>query len=144
MAKDTSVKELRTGRLSHSKLELIWTQPLFTKSTFPVLLAVLRKFDILFKLPKKDGEEDQSIIPYLLPFERPDHVKDIWPPFEDDLNFLSRTWDFSFLPLGFFPRLIARTCHLPLVTLECVWRTGMVVMGEGKVRPAAFRILHRC
>lgn len=130
-SRNTHAKSLREGRLSHVTLPLIWTQPLYPKSTYDILLGLLRKFDIVFKIPTKEEttgiSEDESIVPCMLSPQRPERVKEIWPTFEDQMSYMSRSWDFAFLPLGFFPRLIARTCHLPLISLECVWRTGMIV-----------------
>lgn len=138
-SRKTHAKSLSEGRLSHVTLPLIWTQPLYPKSTYDILLGLLRKFDIVFKIPTKEEttgiSDDESIVPCLLSPERPERVKEIWPTFDDRMGYMSRSWDFAFLPLGFFPRLIARTCHLPKISLECVWRTGMIVTDPAGVRP---------
>ena len=120
---------INDGKILHDDLNKIWKEPKFPQKLRPVLLALLQKFDILFPLPTRNNNphEEASLIPSLLPPERPPIVKDIWPTFEDNLKNLSRIWEFKFLPPGFFPRLIARTCYLPLISVHSAWRTGMVV-----------------
>jgi hypothetical protein len=72
-------------------------------------------------------KEKGSLIPSLLPEERPTQVKDLWPLFEDKMHQFARFFRFSFLPMGFFSRCIARTLLLPDVESLCYWKNGIVL-----------------
>eukprot|EP01104_Vermistella_antarctica_P008583 TRINITY_DN2152_c3_g2_i1.p1 TRINITY_DN2152_c3_g2~~TRINITY_DN2152_c3_g2_i1.p1 ORF type:complete len:2315 (-),score=537.97 TRINITY_DN2152_c3_g2_i1:61-7005(-) len=118
---------LKEGCLHHRHLEVLWKPPLYPKTIHNVLVALLQRFDVMYRLPKRGALDDLSIIPMLLPCNRPSTVRKNWPPFEDDLQPLERLFVFSMHPVGFFGRLVARTSHLPLLDESTYWRNGLFV-----------------
>ncbi len=112
---DSDVKEtlIKDGCLSSRNLGLIWTQYGFPLYTHPLLLDLLQRYDIIYRIPsqKKEKESEENfVIPSLLPKERPPILKDIWPAFEDNESELqlNRTFEFNVMPMGFFARLVVR------------------------------------
>ena len=100
------------------------------------------------KSPSSQNFNQDIIIPSLLPIDRPTDIINIWPLFEDDMQTITRIWEFKCLPTNFFPKLIARTCYLPYITIHSIWRNGMVLlhntMSDNKAlieyNPSLFRL----
>ena len=76
-----------------------------------------------------DGAQTSLVIPQLLPTERPNEVKDLWPTFDDQFNQIGRIFEFKPMPHSFFTRLQARTVRLP-VSIMCLWAKGMLVRDQ--------------
>jgi Leucine-rich repeat (LRR) protein/GTPase SAR1 family protein len=117
---------VKDGLLKHSNLPHIWSH--YPQENYPLLLKVLQKFEIMFKMPSENSEE-VSLIPSLLPVEQPAGVAEQWPSFWPETS-LSRVYQFKFLPLGFFSRLMTRALHLPGLTPLFYWSTGVLVQYE--------------
>jgi serine/threonine protein kinase len=93
------------------------------------LLSLLERFSIVLRITSKEENRDEVLVPSLLPDScRGNVLAQVWsnelkPNFEE----FGRYYQFPFLPLGFFARLIVRVLHLPRVKGLLYWRSGMVL-----------------
>eukprot|EP01104_Vermistella_antarctica_P020132 TRINITY_DN840_c0_g1_i1.p1 TRINITY_DN840_c0_g1~~TRINITY_DN840_c0_g1_i1.p1 ORF type:complete len:1486 (-),score=419.48 TRINITY_DN840_c0_g1_i1:95-4552(-) len=112
------------GEIKEEQLPMIWKA--YPEELYPHLLALLEMFEIAFPLP----DSDVLLIPSLLPDDVPSSYKVNWeddaPP-EPGTTRFGRIYRFSFLPLGFFSRLLVRVRHIPEITASSYWKNGMVV-----------------
>eukprot|EP01119_Soliformovum_irregulare_P016349 TRINITY_DN4710_c0_g2_i3.p1 TRINITY_DN4710_c0_g2~~TRINITY_DN4710_c0_g2_i3.p1 ORF type:complete len:1173 (+),score=432.27 TRINITY_DN4710_c0_g2_i3:488-3520(+) len=120
------------GILPHQALPQIWREPLFPNKIHAVLLSLLENFEIAFPLtPFSSNYDGQSLIPSLLPANRPPNFEQLWP---DQLptteKHLSRCYKFDFIPYGLFGRLIVRC--LRNFEATTYWRGGIVLMAEDR------------
>ena len=100
------------------------------------LLDVLERFGILVRLPKRE-EYTRVLVPCLLPPDRPDTFYRAPGQSEEgswcgicpqEMIEHGRVYDFPFVPLGFFERILAGTFFLSMeVTHNTVWRNGVVL-----------------
>lgn len=81
--------------------------------------------------------EDQHdvIIPSLLPEDPPDpsEILRVWPPMDRikcGFSEFRRIYEFGFLPLGLFGRIVVRILHLPDVIAPVIWRTGLILRSK--------------
>lgn len=117
------------GILEHSLIDMIWKPPFYPQAFHPLLLNLLRKFDVCFRIPSATFEQ-RSIITTLLPAQRPLEIN--WPHFDDSVLFeLRRSFQFSFLQSVFFSKLIQRLSRLPSIEISSVWAKGFIV-SQGK------------
>jgi hypothetical protein len=119
-----SVKsQFKIGKVSISHLELLWKQ--FPVSLHPKLLVLMEKFEVAFRLK---GDPDFIFIPSLLPEEKPVEVTDIWPRFPSNQQHqIGRSWQFPFVPVGFFPRLLSRLVQQFTGKAPILWRNGLTI-----------------
>ncbi len=91
-----------------------------------VLIALLEKFEILFRLR---SDPQRVIIPSVLPLQRPALADRYWP---SELHFtqfeVNREYVPKFVPLGLFPRIIYRCEHLTETRTVTRWRDGLVLV----------------
>eukprot|EP01094_Clydonella_sp_ATCC50884_P021946 TRINITY_DN493_c0_g3_i1.p1 TRINITY_DN493_c0_g3~~TRINITY_DN493_c0_g3_i1.p1 ORF type:complete len:2040 (-),score=911.87 TRINITY_DN493_c0_g3_i1:136-6255(-) len=128
----------RQGVLLHQNLPQIWRAPDFPPSLHSTLLYLLEKFEISYYLRatqtvKGDVYSGKSLIPSLLPEERPSDLEATFPRFPrpKDQQF-GRFIQFAFIPHGFVSRLMVRLLHFtdePLV----FWRFGILLEKDGQV-----------
>ena len=140
---------VKAGVLRHSDLVHVWQEALIPKSLHQNLLALLRKFEVLYylgsELPESSTATEikirravtmgaamqsdaeltgRSLIPCLLPIERPtQRLKELWPRFTED-PFLVRHFVFKFVPRGFFSHLMVR--FLDMGSPLLYWRNGIL------------------
>jgi small GTP-binding protein len=69
-------------------------------------------------------ENGKSLIPALLPEKRPPEMDLLWPRFVDGPQY-GRRYTFSFIPQGFFSRLMVRLLHF--CETNVYWRNGMLI-----------------
>lgn len=115
---------VKNGVLQHKDLQQVWSR--FPSELHPSLLDLLENFEIAHRLQK--AASPASLVPCLLSNDRPNIVAAGWEP---NLPFGSvqygRIYEFAFLPLGFFGRLIARMLHITNIDARLVWKSGMLV-----------------
>lgn len=118
----------KEGIITSLDMQHIWRE--FPKDMVPTFMNLLQSFEITFRLPREGTEaHDTYIIPSLLALQQPDlkpHWKLVQGQRAEGLVF-ARVYDFEFLPLGFFSRLIVRNFHLPNIEKVSYWRNGMVL-----------------
>lgn len=153
LAKENS-KAMEAGIINHKQLSQIWQEPRYPPSYTPLCLNVLQKYNIAYPLPSDKGNEECSVVPALLPKERPPVFKELWTSFDEEtkvtnsaqnVQLLNREYRFKSLPLGFFGRLIVRTSHLVakgLVKLVCCWRNGMILSSSQYLRGVSLTYSH--
>jgi Leucine-rich repeat (LRR) protein/tRNA A-37 threonylcarbamoyl transferase component Bud32 len=131
--------KLASGMLYHDQLAHMWNSPLFPAELHPVMLKILQKFDVVYPLPPVDGRP-VSLVPSLIRNPRPASIEDSWSPANDHtrswvrqseieagLEFGERIYQFRFLPVGFFSRLIVRVLHIPNIEVSLRWANGLEV-----------------
>lgn len=126
---------IKNGVLNHGDLPQLWTPPKFPQRLHKTLLNLLEKFEISYYLRSTrqqplDGTEPmytgKSLVPSLLPEERPSEIERIWPHFPSAREEqFSRRYKFGFIPHGFVSRLMVRVLHFAEPTI--CWRYGMLV-----------------
>lgn len=137
----------REGILFHIHLKQIWRPPEFPEYLHKQFIALFEKFEISFNLTaaryrKKLIEEGvnssqepdfykdgQSLIPALLPEKRPVELETLWPRFIDGPQY-GRRFSFSFIPQGFFSRLMVRLLHF--CETNIYWRNGILIQAPDK------------
>lgn len=92
------------------------------------IIALLIRFHIIYKV--KDS--DNYLVPLLLPVECPRvEFADAWTSvLGAGLAEYGRTYDFKFVPHGFFSRILVRLFHQPALEHLVVWRIGAVLKLE--------------
>ncbi|KAL6060410.1 Myotubularin-like phosphatase domain [Balamuthia mandrillaris] len=148
----------KTGVLMHKVLAQLWRAPDFPLSVHPFLLSLLTKFEIVFKLEgvaeddgtegdekeqqrQEESKEERSLVPSLLPEERPDKMVER-QFFADKLpgiqrkaspgpsHTFGRFYFFEFVPSGFFSRIMVRLLSfqssLENLSARLYWRYGLI------------------
>ncbi|KAL6054440.1 Myotubularin-like phosphatase domain [Balamuthia mandrillaris] len=169
---------IKSGVLRHKDLQHLWRAPLYPPHLHEPLLNLLEKFEIIYRLSptsrlnklllpidenahgEADEEEEngspfvRSLIPVLLPDERPPQLLSAWPSTlsgsemerakggdakslnnDDPLSAIrqqTRLYRLSFVPSGFFGHLMVRLLNQNTVG-ELVWRNGLLA----KVMPSS-------
>eukprot|EP01087_Luapelamoeba_hula_P024976 TRINITY_DN9696_c0_g1_i1.p1 TRINITY_DN9696_c0_g1~~TRINITY_DN9696_c0_g1_i1.p1 ORF type:complete len:1325 (+),score=299.28 TRINITY_DN9696_c0_g1_i1:269-4243(+) len=119
---------IRDGLLKLSDLPHVWTAPDYPPELHDKLLLMLEKLEVISRF-KHEGE-DKILIPCLLPDSPPrqDELEKQWPTFTAGGQ-AGRIYNFEFLPLGFFSRLLVRfllSQYIPVI----YWKTGIVLKRE--------------
>ncbi|EFA77446.1 leucine-rich repeat-containing protein [Heterostelium album PN500] len=132
----------KDGILSHKSLKQIWRPPLYPENLHPHLIALLEKFEISYNLGSKKGgaysqtidESAQSLIPSLLPTERPSALSSLWTSYNPKVHTeqFGRNYKFEFIPNGFFSRLMVRILNFAKGEARCYWRNGMLLQHENE------------
>src|SRR5690606_16447727 len=68
--------------------------------------------------------EDESLVPCLLPEDRPQSLDKYWIPFDAECVQIGRVWKFDFLPLPFFSQLMVRLLHFTDSKIH--WKYGII------------------
>eukprot|EP01133_Synstelium_polycarpum_P001517 gene1517-1772_t len=138
----------KDGVLPHKSLKQVWRAPLYPESLHVHLMALLEKFEISYNLGGRTAtqrlaanehtvdEAANSLIPSLLPHERPAHFASLWPPYDPRIHLdqFGRNYKFEFIPNGFFSRLMVRILNFAQGEARCYWRTGMLLArGEEQI-----------
>jgi len=102
--------------------------PMFKKNGILTDIADSEEKNASFRdgKPVRVYSNEKCIIPALLPEDRPPNFRSCWPRSNSkEINFIARQFQFGFLPLGFFSRLIVQLLHIlpPL----CYWQSGIVL-----------------
>lgn len=119
----------KNGAVALENLTHLWKGQ-YPENMYEPLKQLLYKFEIAFTSP--DGKS--LVIPSLLD-ESPNDESQIWPPerlivqLENVLQ-TNRVYQFRFMPLGFFSRLLVRLYALPDVEVHLSWRYG-IILGIG-------------
>jgi serine/threonine protein kinase len=123
----------RNGVLQHINLPQIWRAPDFPMELHPTLLHLLEKFEISYYLRSTgtpgDAYSGKSLIPSLLPEERPSNLEQSFARFPaiNEQQF-ARQFHFSFIPHGFVSRLMVRLLHFAEPSV--FWRYGILLESE--------------
>lgn len=123
----------KNGAVAMENLTHLWKGQ-YPENMYEPLKQLLYKFEIAFTSP--DGRS--LIVPSLLD-EAPSDYSQLWPPehvilrMENVLQ-TTRIYQFHFMPLGFFSRLLVRLYALPDVTVQVSWRYGVVLSVESQGR----------
>jgi len=138
----TKANFVKNGILSHVDLPLIWRPPVFPVHLHSFLITLLNRFEIAFSFtnPSSEGidttckeelgvEEGYSLIPCLLPPDRPFNLEEDWPPRtpNDGISEFGRIYKFSFVPSGFFGRVMVRLLGFKLQTARKYWKHGLII-----------------
>ena len=120
----------RSGVLEHKNIMQIWRDPDFPPSMHDVLLSLLQKFEIMYYLKSTRTDSSlytgKSLIPCLLPEERPTDMDKLWSRFPSaSESQCGRRYVFNFIPHGFVSRLLVRLLHFAEPAI--FWRYGMVI-----------------
>ena len=138
---------IKNGLLAHVNLPQLWRSPHFPEHLHQSFLVLLQKFEIIYYLktsftfsqgeikpnnqlaePSKSSiYEGYSLIPSLLPEDKPSHLIDKkWSifPGPNEKQF-SRVYKFHFIPSGFISRLLVRLLHFAEASV--IWRYGMLI-----------------
>ena len=124
---------VKGGVLEHSSLKQIWRPPTFPEDLHQTLLNLLENFEISFYLRSTAQANDlytgRSLVPSLLPEERPPQLDEKWSawPMENQHQY-SRRYRFSFIPHGFVSRYLIRLVCLCEPTI--IWRHGVFLENE--------------
>ena len=114
------------GFLQRSHLRHIWIG--YPRAIWPVLLALLERFEIAY--PWQCDGESRLIIPSLLPPTSPPNFAELWPPHPQfGFHEYGRIYQFQFVPLGFFSRLmmrLIRTVGIQVHGAAC-WSSGVLL-----------------
>ncbi len=134
MSSIISVKlNFRNGQVTSQQLAQIWKN--YSPETQSKLISILERFEIAFRLRDKTT----LFLPSLLPEEKPEHVrtilrishldKNLWPKYPDGAHHqMGRIYQFAFVPLGFFPRLMSRFIQqFSDVEIVLLWRNGILI-----------------
>ena len=128
----------QAGRIARSQIAQVLRG--FNPQLHESLLALLERFGILVRLPRK-GDYVEILIPSLLPPKKPEGFyrssissgpsierKGWSSPCPPTMIEHSRIFDFPFLPLGFFDRVLVGTFFLPFATDHLTaWRHGVLL-----------------
>eukprot|EP01103_Thecamoeba_quadrilineata_P004097 TRINITY_DN1381_c3_g1_i1.p1 TRINITY_DN1381_c3_g1~~TRINITY_DN1381_c3_g1_i1.p1 ORF type:complete len:1903 (+),score=318.22 TRINITY_DN1381_c3_g1_i1:778-5709(+) len=80
----------------------------------------------LSPIPNYPFMDGCSLVPCLLPTNRPKELQDYWPRFSSSSQY-GRIYQFDFIPTGLFSRLMIRLLNLPLGESRLFWRTGVLL-----------------
>ena len=133
---------VKEGKLSKSDLKNIWGS--FPPKIHEILIELLQKFEILFKMkimdPLTEKEKDFLLIPSLLPSDVPQNFNEIWKEeakdkkgdwFKNEENqldfYFERIYTFKFLPLGFFSKLMVRIISMENVYPLSYFQSGIII-----------------
>ena len=116
--KHTWVKD---GILEHSNLVRIWED--YPENLHKTFLELMEKFEIMYRMR---DDPPRSLLPSLLPEEKPQNFSTVWPILPPDQFQYGRIFEFSFLPNGLFARILSRLLHIANIEVKCVWRNGLV------------------
>jgi serine/threonine protein kinase/GTPase SAR1 family protein len=132
---------VQRGILEHSHLKQVWAS--YPETLWPTLLALLERFEVAYPWPSSVGGDGaaaecrRSIIPSMLPQQKPfDVLRQRWPSLcPEGLIEYGRVYQFQFVPMGFFGRLLMRLIRMPQVRVhhDVCWATGAVVWKNGQV-----------
>ena len=122
-------KYVKNGVLEYKGFQQIWKGE-YPSDLYPQLIELLEKFEILYPLVTSENTAVTAyLVPSLLPEERPQKALiKIWPR-KVKLGWVQfgRVYQFEFVPLGFFARLMVRIAMLPHLDISqnCCWRNGV-------------------
>ena len=120
----TSHTYIKQGILKLSNIGQIWRAPQYPPNMHPTLLALLQKFEIIYKLPCDENQDQQFLIPNLLPEDRPP-IDLLWLDYDTKSQQYSRRYTLEFIPNGLFSKLMVRFLHFADVPLK-FWRSGVL------------------
>ncbi|EGC33244.1 hypothetical protein DICPUDRAFT_49056 [Dictyostelium purpureum] len=122
---------IKKGILNHSELVAVWGGK-YDQSLWPLLLKLLEKFEVSYELPNVQ----KSLIPSLLPEEPEGEVLSIkdkeWLSLPQAIEsgrcqIFGCDYNFNFMPLGFFARLLLRILLINGIEVRTYWRNGVLV-----------------
>ena len=120
---DTNAVQENEGILFHSQLNEIWNKEVYPQNVYPLLLELMKRFELAYELPDKKS----YLVAELLPKIQPEFL---WRN-ENNLRFY---YKYDFLPAGIITRFIVRT-HEDLEKkpngIQVCWREGAVLKREG-------------
>ncbi|GAM23578.1 hypothetical protein SAMD00019534_067530 [Acytostelium subglobosum LB1] len=121
---------IKEGVLRHNDLPAVWSA--YDPALRPTLLKILERFEVSYQL-----DVDRSLVPSLLPEEPKGKVEAVlnreWMPMAElvearlPVRFYGCDFNFEFMPLGFFGRLLLRVLHISGVHAKTYWRNGMLL-----------------
>ncbi|XP_065653536.1 leucine-rich repeat serine/threonine-protein kinase 2-like isoform X2 [Hydra vulgaris] len=116
MARIVTVKEInpyisQRGILSKSNAFKLFPEPCFTQNFLELFFRLLQRFEVL--LPISEGK---YLVTSKLQSFSPQHLTAAKLGYFEDPNIITRRYDFPHIPIGFWPRLIARILSFPELT----------------------------
>ena len=138
---DTQAVRAREGILLHSELEQIWDIEQYPTNLHHILLELMNKFELAYRLPDILPNKQSHLVAELLPSTEPPESVLNWD-YKDNLCFY---YKYDFLPAGVLTRVIVRI-HENLEfkddtkKLHLCWREGAILQRDNtrafvKVRP---------
>lgn len=117
----------KNGIIHHSFLSIAWKQ--FPSSIHQELVNILRRFEVMFPIR---GNDMASIVPSMLPENPEGNILRLLQKYDvinsyDSVEILDRTFNFDFMPLGFFGNLIVKLYHCQSIFCFSMYRSGVVV-----------------
>eukprot|EP00029_Vermamoeba_vermiformis_P006458 TRINITY_DN2538_c0_g2_i1.p1 TRINITY_DN2538_c0_g2~~TRINITY_DN2538_c0_g2_i1.p1 ORF type:complete len:1060 (+),score=232.58 TRINITY_DN2538_c0_g2_i1:295-3474(+) len=116
----------KDGKMKPSALVHMWKPPKYPESLHPMLLKILEKFEISYKL----DSAGTLLIPWMLPDKQPDDFRTYWNDAGIETQ-LARYYQFEFLPVGLFSKLMVRLLNSSQFEPQCYWRSGIVFKSPG-------------
>jgi hypothetical protein len=105
--------------ISLAQLKMAWKR--YPKEYHPKLMSLLEKFEVAFQMKQKDVMCIQltyfliaynvPVIPSFLTDTKPVHLSEAWKSESGVYHRIGRTYEFTFVPLGFCSRMITRVIH---------------------------------
>eukprot|EP01102_Stenamoeba_stenopodia_P010656 TRINITY_DN3237_c0_g1_i5.p1 TRINITY_DN3237_c0_g1~~TRINITY_DN3237_c0_g1_i5.p1 ORF type:complete len:1193 (+),score=204.69 TRINITY_DN3237_c0_g1_i5:671-4249(+) len=115
----------KEGIVCRSFLSQLWTEPSYPKSLHPFLLKLLETFEIVYSI-----DEEQILVPCLLGEERMKN-RAIESTFSADFtyqdNIFSRYYLLTFIPIGFFSRLLVKSMSCLKWKVTDYWKNGVAL-----------------
>lgn len=114
----------KDGVIKRNDLSKIWTDPDYPLRLHPLLIELLKKFELLHQL-----DSDGFLFPSLLPETLSFSLESYWSPFpEPHTQQLERLYQFTFIPKSLFSVLMVRLLHLT----ACLkyWRYGVLTSDQ--------------
>ena len=103
------------GKFNYADLSNYWKPPKYPKDKYNILLRLMEKFELCFKI----ADKDEYILPELLPAERTDID---FTPFRSSQN-LKLHYSYEFMPAGIITRFISRVHYL--IHEDHYWKNGV-------------------
>ncbi|KAN0024719.1 hypothetical protein ACTFIV_009128 [Dictyostelium citrinum] len=122
---------IKRGILNHSELVAVWGGK-YDQSLWPLLLKLLEKFEVSYELPNIA----KSLIPSLLPEDAEGEILAIkdreWVSLPQAIEsgrcqVFGCDYNFDFMPLGFFARLLLRILLISGIEVRTYWRNGVLL-----------------
>jgi hypothetical protein len=113
----------KNGIISRSLLSHAWKE--YNEKIHSTLESLLFKFDVLFPHPNNDF----LIVPSMTEENPSDDFKNEWmkrKPSNEEIQW-ERLFRLGFIPLGFFPKIVANMMHIRGMTHNDLWRRGLIV-----------------
>ncbi|XP_047124993.1 leucine-rich repeat serine/threonine-protein kinase 2 isoform X2 [Hydra vulgaris] len=116
MARVVTIKEINPyitqgGILSKPDSFKLFPEPCFTQHFLELFFRLLQRFEVLLPI-----SQDEYLVTSKLQSSFPQHLTEAKLSYFEDPNVITRRYDFPHIPIGFWPRLLARILSFPKLT----------------------------